>query len=54
MKSIKSDLDQNLNKKLENLAINSEDVSNQKMTTNQGVLINDNNNSLKAGECGST
>ena len=54
MKSIKSDLNQNLNKKVEDLAVNSEDGSNQKMTTNQGLLINDDNNSLKAGERGPT
>ena len=54
MKNIKSDLNQNLNKKLEDLAFNTEDGSNQKMTTNQGLLINDDNNSLKAGERGPT
>jgi len=47
MKSAKIDLNQNVNKKLEDLGINSEDGSNQKMTANQGLLINDDNNSLK-------
>ena len=45
---------QNLNKKLEVLAINSQDVSNQKMNANQDLLINEDNNSLKAGELGTT
>ena len=54
MKSIKSDIKQNSNKKVEDLAFNSEDGSHQKMTTNQGLLINDDNNSLKAGERGPT
>ena len=52
MKSIKIDLNQNLSEKLEDFSINSEDISNQKMNANQGILINDNNNLLKAGQRG--
>ena len=48
MKSFKINPNQNLNKKLEDLAINSEDGSNQKMTANQGLLIIDGNNFIKS------
>ena len=42
------------NKKIADLATNTEDSSGQFLTTNQGVRINDNQNSLKAGERGPT
>lgn len=42
------------NKKLQDLEQNREDGTDQFLTTNQGVRINDNQNSLKAGERGST
>ena len=42
----------NDNPKQENLSLNKSDADNQFLTTNQGVKINDNNNSLKAGERG--
>ncbi len=54
MKSTKSDKKQKKSQKLEHLATNTEDSQNQKMTTNQGLKINDDNNSLKAGERGPT
>lgn len=41
-------------KKQEDLSINKEDSQQQKMTTNQGLKINDDNNSLKAGDRGAT
>ncbi|CAL1519828.1 catalase [Chitinophaga sp. MM2321] len=41
-----------LNKKEENLAPHTEDGADQFLTTNQGLRINDNQNSLKAGERG--
>src|ERR1700712_5767332 len=41
-------------KKLENLAPHTEDGTGQFLTTNQGLKINDNQNSLKAGERGGT
>src|SRR6478735_3868178 len=44
----------NTSKKLENLAPHTEDGTDQLLTTNQGVKINDNQNSLKAGERGGT
>ncbi len=53
MKSTKSDQGNN-SKKLADLAVNTEDSQNQKMTTNQGLKVNDDNNSLKAGERGAT
>jgi len=40
------------NKKIADLEINKEDSSGQFLTTNQGVRINDNQNTLKAGERG--
>jgi len=43
-----------LNKKAENLAPHTEDGVDQFLTTNQGLRINDNQNSLKAGERGAT
>ena len=42
------------NKKISDLAINTEDGTGQFLTTNHGVRINDNQNSLKAGERGSS
>ena len=42
------------NKKIDDLSINQEDGSGQFLTTNQGLRINDNQNSLKAGERGPT
>src|SRR5215213_4291552 len=50
-KTKKSD---NSNKKLEELEVNREDGTDQFLTTNQGTRINDNQNSLKAGERGAT
>lgn len=44
----------NNNKKLQDLEINREDGTDQFLTTNQGLRINDNQNSLKAGERGAT
>ena len=44
----------NTDKKLENLAPHTEDGTGQFLTTNQGLKINDNQNSLKAGERGGT
>lgn len=44
----------NTNDKLQDLEQNREDGTDQFLTTNQGVRINDNQNSLKAGERGAT
>lgn len=44
----------NNNKKLQDLEMNREDGTDQFLTTNQGLRINDNQNSLKAGERGAT
>jgi len=44
----------NGNKKLQELEVNREDGTDQFLTTNQGLRINDNQNSLKAGERGAT
>src|SRR5690606_26377194 len=44
----------NINKKLQDLEQNKEDNTQQLMTTDQGVKINDDHNSLKAGERGGT
>ena len=44
----------NNNAKLEELAMNRSDATDQFLTTNQGLRINDNQNSLKAGERGAT
>lgn len=46
--------EENTNIKLEELEKNREDGTDQFLTTNQGVRINDNQNSLKAGERGAT
>lgn len=40
--------------KIDDLSVNTENGADQFMTTNQGLKINDNNNSLKAGERGAT
>ncbi|HEV8052718.1 MAG TPA: catalase, partial [Parachlamydiaceae bacterium] len=42
------------NKKIDELAVDINDNSDQFLTTNQGLRINDNQNSLKAGERGAT
>ncbi len=44
----------NTDKKVENLAPDMEDATDQFMTTDQGLKINDDQNSLKAGERGGT
>lgn len=44
----------NNNKKVQDLEINRENGTDQFLTTNQGLRINDNQNSLKAGERGAT
>ncbi len=44
----------NNNNKLRDLEVNREDGTDQFLTTNQGLRINDNQNSLKAGERGAT
>lgn len=54
MPSKKSDKSREKNKKVSDLEINTEDGTEQFLTTNQGVRINDNQNSLKAGERGGT
>ncbi|MET4082573.1 catalase [Pedobacter sp. UYP30] len=41
-------------KKIDDLASNVENSQNKKMTTNQGLKVNDDNNSLKAGDRGAT
>jgi catalase len=40
--------------KIDDISINTENGTNEFLTTNQGLKINDNNNSLKAGERGAT
>ncbi|OAQ38225.1 catalase HPII [Pedobacter psychrophilus] len=54
MKNSKPTEKNDQNQKFDDLSKNTEDGSNQFMTTNQGVKINDDNNSLKSGERGST
>jgi catalase len=44
----------NASKKIDDLSVNTENGAGQLLTTNQGLKINDNNNSLKAGERGPT
>src|SRR3970040_823370 len=41
------------NSKMEDLDVNREDLTGEFLTTDQGLLINDDQNSLKAGERGS-
>src|SRR5512133_441046 len=43
-----------VNKKITDLKANTQSVDGQNLTTNQGLKINDNQNSLKAGERGAT
>ncbi len=50
----KKDVNSINNAKIEQLSQDFEDGTNQALTTNQGVKINDNQNSLKAGERGPT
>jgi catalase len=52
MKSTESDLSENNDKKMENLAPHTEDSTGQLMTTNTGLSVNDDTSSLKAGERG--
>lgn len=52
MKNTKKKFDDSENQKQQDLAINKSDATDQFMTTNQGLKINDDNNSLKAGERG--
>lgn len=40
--------------KIDDLSVNTENGANQLLTTNQGLKINDNNNSLKSGDRGAT
>ncbi len=54
MPSRKKPVKENENQKLADLAFNKEDSSGQLMTTDQGVKINDDQNSLKAGDRGPT
>ena len=51
---VKKDNNSNKNAKIEQLSQNFEDGTDKALTTNQGVKINDNQNSLKAGERGAT
>jgi len=52
MKNTKQHLDDAENSKQHDLQFNKSDATNQFMTTDQGLKINDDNNSLKAGERG--
>ena len=52
MKNTKKHLDDAENQKQRDLKLNKSDGTNQFMTTDQGLKINDDNNSLKAGERG--
>src|SRR6188768_2478561 len=54
MRDKKNNNSQIENKKINDLAINTSDNADQFLTTNQGLKINDNQNSLKAGERGAT
>lgn len=45
---------ENINPKIESLQPDTEDKTGQQMTTNQGVKVNDDQNSLKAGDRGPT
>src|SRR5450432_330625 len=53
-KSTKKQRADNINKKIKNLLPDTEDGHGQFLTTNQGLKINDNQNSLKSGERGAT
>ncbi|MFV5691945.1 catalase [Flavobacterium sp. LT1R49] len=52
MKNSKKNLDDSENQKQQDLKLNKSDGTNQFMTTDQGLKINDDTNSLKAGERG--
>src|SRR6187399_2928994 len=54
MKKQKKSPKQSDNKKDQDLSLNTTTGTDQFLTTNQGVKINDNQNSLKSGERGST
>ena len=54
MSSKKSDKQNEKNKKISDLEMFTENSTGEFLTTNQGVRINDNQNSLKAGERGPT
>jgi len=54
MKSPKPEQPDDTSKKVQDLTQNTEESQDQKMTTNQGLKINDDNNSLKAGDRGAT
>lgn len=53
-KSKKKPVKKRSSKKINDLSVNTENGEGQLLTTNQGLKINDNNNSLKAGERGAT
>ena len=52
MKNTKKNVDDSENQKQQDLKLNKSDGTNQFMTTDQGLKINDDTNSLKAGERG--
>ena len=52
MKDLRKQDQDSENKKLQDLKVNKSDATGQMMTTDQGLKINDDNNSLKAGERG--
>jgi catalase len=54
MKKQKKSTDSTTNKKAQDLSLHTTSGDDQFLTTNQGLKINDNQNSLKAGERGST
>lgn len=51
---MKKENSENTSKKIEDLSPNTEEGKGKTMTSNQGIKINDTNNSLKAGERGAT
>jgi catalase len=53
-KAEKTPVKKRSSKKINDLSVHTENVAGQLLTTNQGLKINDNNNSLKAGERGAT
>ena len=52
MKNVKKHSQDSENRKQQDLEVNKSDATDQLMTTDQGLKINDDNNSLKAGERG--
>lgn len=52
MKNVKKDVPDSENRKQQDLEVNKSDATDQLMTTDQGLKINDDNNSLKVGERG--